>query len=101
MAETPDPSAEMNPLLKLVLQLGVPAAIAVYLVYNLAGNFNASVMATQGMVATHTAQTVEMARKIDLQQASLDVLIQIQKTNCLHQSHGSMERSECYEASKR
>lgn len=91
----------MSPLLKLAVQVGVPAAIALYLVYSLNTDIARNVRDSVTALREHVTDSKLLERKLDEQQTSLDVLIQIQKFNCLHMAKNSGERAECYEASKR
>jgi hypothetical protein len=100
--EVPDgESAVVNPLLKLVIQFGVPAGIAVYLVYAMANGISVSANQTAALLQTHIAQSGAMQLRIEQQQASLDILVQLDKIRCLHDAKDVVQRSECYEASKR
>jgi hypothetical protein len=91
----------VNPLLKLVIQFGVPAGIAVYLVYSMANGISVSANQTAALLQTHIAQSGAMQLRIEQQQASLDILVQLDKIRCLHDAKDVVQRSECYEASKR
>jgi hypothetical protein len=93
--------AELNPLLKLMIQFGVPAGIAVYLVYVVAGSMSQVSAQTATMLQAHIAQSAALQIRVEAEQVSLDILVQLDKIKCLHEAKGLTERSECYEASKR
>lgn len=104
----PDAGSAANPLLKLVIQFGVPAGIAVYLVWIISGNLmgataQAQRATEQTLIAlqTHITQAAVLQIKIEDEQTALDILVQIDKVKCLHESRNVQERSECYDASKR
>jgi hypothetical protein len=95
------PEGFAPPTLSRLLQLGIVGALAVYLVYWATAQMNATIYAVQAALQVHSVQTVEMTRKLDVLQAGIDILIQIEKVDCLHRSKDLFERGECYDASKR
>lgn len=86
---------------KLAMQFGVPGAIAIYVVWLLGNSVSANVQDISKSLTAHTAQTLELQTLMQRQQASLDILIQLQKYTCLHAADSTAERNECYEASRR
>ncbi len=102
MTETAEQPSNGTPwYIKFIYQVGVPSAIALYLVWLLGNSLTASTRDTQTMVQQHMGQAAAMELKLDKEQASVDVLIQLQKFSCLHAAHNTSERTDCFEASKR
>jgi hypothetical protein len=87
--------------IKFIYQIGVPSAIALYLVYLLGSSLTSSTRDTLTMMQQHMGQAAELGHKIEQEQAATDTLIQLQKFTCLHAAHNVMERTDCYEASKK
>lgn len=94
-------NGNMPPLAKWAIQLGVPAVIALYMVWLMGIAFTNKLDSIASAVQTNTIQTQQLQIQSQQLQSQIDVLIQLHKYTCLHQASDLLERNECYEASRR
>ena len=88
----------MNPWVKLALQVGVPSVIALFLVQQLAINFNSKLDSTTELLRTHTATTIAIADRLLIRDSQFERLVALTFAQCVNAAKSSTERNECVRA---
>ncbi len=101
----PEPETPQPLWMKAAIQFGVPAVIAGYLVWIMAGNVSAEVRHIADGLKDHIAVTetnsAAIRRSLDRNEVNQDIIIQLLKLNCLQTSKTLDDRRACYEASRK
>jgi len=77
-----------HPLVKLVLQVGVPSGIAVYLVYMLAGSIVAETRSTHELLRQHVEATAS-------QQAMQRTIVDLLRQMCVNSAQSDEAKQTC------
>lgn len=91
----------VNPWAKLILQVGVPSTIALYLVWLLGGQVIGELRAQTTMMNEHATNTAAIAESVKEQRDSTDVVAELLKQLCVQQAKTPTDRSACFNASLR
>ena len=90
---------DMNPWIKLTLQVGVPAVIALFLVQQLATTFNTKLDASVELArlnATNSAAShASMLERLDRTDRTQGVMIDLLRAQCVNQAKSFEERNRC------
>lgn len=89
---------DMNPWIKLALQVGVPAVIALFLVQQLAAKFDAKLDVNMDMLREHTKVTEAVVQRVTRQELYLDRLVSLTYAQCYNSAKSTAERSMCQQA---
>lgn len=83
---------------KFIVQIGVPAAICLFLVYMVAVKFDAKQDATLDLMRSHTAATGSLAVMVERSDRQQDVIIALLRAQCVNSAKNPGERLECLRA---
>lgn len=89
----------LPPWLNVLLRIGVTAAIAVYLVYNLVNLEATDIRDIRGQLERHSTQVDQMQTQFDefyqRQQDYLGAVLAIEQRVCLNTANDGVERQAC------
>lgn len=80
---------------EFVVKIGVPSAIAIYLVYVLTNNLSAEIKDVRDKVDTHTTQAAEMMRQYEQVRIQSDRQLYVMQRICINSAKTQQERNEC------
>lgn len=90
----------LPPIVKLILQVGVPSAIAVYLVWLLASRLDANVLSMREMLEQHqqiTVQTLQIIQSSkEAEQQERQQMIDILRQQCINAANDGPARRACW-----
>ena len=89
-----------NGYIKLILQVGVPAAIACFLVWVISTQVVAEVRQTRTLLESHTAATSALVGSFDRQERLLEVIRDISRQACVNQAKTSSGAQSCFDAGR-
>lgn len=89
---------DMNPWVKLALQVGVPAVIALFLVQQLAAKFDTKLDINTEMLRQHTSVTATVIERVSRQELYLDRLVALNYASCYNSAKSQGERATCQQA---
>lgn len=83
-------------LMKLVYSFGIPAAIAVFLVYTLKVEIAQGVSEIRAGLLIHATQSVEAVKASETLQNRVDDMTQILQSICVNTAETQIERNACF-----
>jgi hypothetical protein len=90
-----NPFAGMSPWMRFIAFIGVPAAIALYLVYRLDGRSAQELAGISADLRAHQAVSGVMATEIADHKAETRTLIVLMRQICVNTSKNDQQRREC------
>jgi hypothetical protein len=93
------PETEMetnwNSIGNFVVKVGVPSAIALYLVYIMTNGLNAEIHDVKTSLAVHTNQAAEMIHQYEQVRIQSDKQLYVMQRICINSAKTSLERESC------
>jgi hypothetical protein len=90
---------DMNPWVKLALQVGVPAVIALFLVQQLATTFHTKLDASVDLIRGHSqmaaASYASIGERLERNDRTQSVMIDLLRAQCVNQAKSFEERNRC------
>jgi hypothetical protein len=81
---------------KAIATIGIPAAIAIYLVFILANRIESSVLSVQGELQRHAVDSSYMIKQNDSFINQLNSIKQIMQQTCANTARTSEDRRNCF-----
>lgn len=90
-----NPFAGMSPWMRFIAFIGVPAAIALYLVYRLDGRSAQELAGISAELRAHQAVSSVMATEIADHKSETKTLIALMRAICVNTARSDQQRREC------
>lgn len=88
--------SEMNPIAKLILQIGVPSAIALYLVYLLGGSLSGEMRTFSEKLDSHMSATTVIRESLQEQNVNQKLILDVLRQTCVNAAKTTPERNACW-----
>jgi hypothetical protein len=93
-------STDVNPWAKLILQIGVPSAIALFLVYSLMGEVRTNLATNLQLMREHVANQAQQQRALDDVNFTLQQIVGVQRQTCVGTARNTDDRNACWAATR-
>lgn len=94
------PPIDLNPWVKVVLQIGVLPAIAMYLVYALVGGLQGQVRSINELMTQHVAKQDELQSSVDRLIALESEQLGLNRQQCVNAAKTSSAQDACWSAGR-
>jgi hypothetical protein len=87
----------LSPTMRFVAQIGVPAAIALYLTWMLSGRLDGMLNALDQKVNSHSVESIEQGQTLREIRDLMRMQVDIDRLGCVEQAKGDRQKiSDCF-----